>query len=132
MIKFTQPQNNRSALTIVELTVVIMVMTILISTVTFSISAYKNWQKGLEAGETLKAVYQAQRLYLADHPTTAVADLTAANLTPYLPTGMTAIPKITGLDDVEYDISITVSPPVISGYTDPSSSTDDGQWDAGK
>lgn len=131
-MKTLSKNSTRKALSIVELTVVIMVMTILISTVTFSVSAYKNWQKGLEAGETLKAVYQAQRLYLADNPTTVVGDITAANLIPYLPNGMTAIPTITGLDDVEYNITVNVSPPIITGYSDPSSSTDDGQWDAGK
>ena len=125
-------RSNRKALTIVELSVVIMVMTILISTVTFSISAYKNWQKGLQAGETLKAVYQAQRLYLADNPTTQVANLTNADIIPYLPTGMAAMPTVTGLDGVAYNINVTVSPPTIIGYEDQSKSADDGQWDAGK
>ncbi len=131
-MKTNKTTPHRQALTIVELTVVIMVMTILVSATTFTVTAYQNWQKGLAAGETLKAVYQAQRLYLADNPTTPVNQITAANITPYLPNGMAAIPTITGLDDKAYTITLTVSPPVINGYTDPSGSPTDGQWDAGK
>lgn len=124
--------SQRKGLTIIELTLVIGIMVILISTTTIGISYYKDWSQGLSAGEDLKAVYQAQKLFLADNPTTALASLTSADITPYLPNGMAAIPTVTDLDGGTRTIIITVSPPTLSGGYDPSSSTSDSVWDAGK
>lgn len=124
--------SQRKGLTIIELTLVIGIMVILISTTTIGISYYKDWSQGLSAGEDLKAVYQAQRLFLADNPTTALASLTSSDITPYLPNGMAAIPTVTDLNGGTRTIIITVSPPTLSGGYDPSSSTSDSVWDAGK
>ncbi len=124
--------NSRLGVTLIELTIVIGMIILLVSGSFVATGAYVDWKKGLEAGETLKAVYQAQRLYLADNPTKPVSNIQAADIIPYLPNGASALPTVTGLDGVNYGITVNVSPPVITGYTDPSSSTDDGQWDAGK
>ena len=126
-------RNSQSkGVTLIELSLVIGIILILIGTTTTGLSMYKKWQKGLAAGEDLKAVYQAQKLFLADNPTTLVANITAANITPYLPNGMAAIPQITGLDGTARNIVITTSPPTISGGYDPSSSNDDSLWDTGR
>ena len=127
-----QQTSKRKGVTLIELSLVIGIIIILVSTSSIGISFYKDWQKGLAAGEDLKAVYQAQKLFLADNPTTLVAAIEASDITPYLPSGMAAIPTITGLDGVARTITITVSPPVINGGYDPSSSNDDSLWDAGK
>ena len=128
----TQKTSQRKGVTLIELSLVIGIILILVSTSSIGISFYKDWQKGLAAGEDLKAVYQAQKLFLADNPTTLVADIKVADITPYLPNNMAAIPTITGLDGVARTITITVSPPVIDGGYDPSSPNDNSLWDAGK
>lgn len=118
--------------TLIELTIVIGII-IALSSVTFiGVSTYQNWKKGLEAGEDLKAVYQAQKLYLADNPTTLVADITAADIIANLPNGMAAIPTVTGLDGTDRAIIFTQSPPIIEGGYDPSPPGDNSLWDAGK
>lgn len=118
-------------LTLIELTVVVVVMTIL-TVVGFSgASAYSNWSKGREAGETLREVYAAQKLYLADHPTETPAQLSTAKLLPYL-RNKTTFPTITGLDGVSRAITVTVMPPVIAGGYDPSGSPTDNLWDVGE
>lgn len=118
--------------TLIELSLIIAVLLILISASTLSVTAYQNWKKGLEAGEDLKAVYQAQKLYLADNPTTLVADITAADIIANLPNGMAAIPTVTGLDGTDRAIIFTQSPPIIEGGYDPSPPGDNSLWDAGK
>lgn len=126
--------------TLIELTVIIAVIITLAGFSIVGTQSYLSWKSGLEAGETLKAVYQAQRLYLADNPTQTVSTLTAQNVIDYLPDGYTSIPTITDLDDNSHAINYQVIPPLIgdpdpnqttSDY-DPSSSTNDGQWDVGK
>jgi len=128
----THQTSQKKGVTLIELSLVIAIILILVSISSIGISSYRNWAKGLAAGEDLKAVYQAQKLYLADNPTTVVANITSADITPYLPNGMTAIPTVTDLDGGTRTVSFTVSPPVLSGGYDPSSSTTDSLWDAGK
>ncbi|WP_018970716.1 type II secretion system protein [Rubritalea marina] len=133
MKKLYKPTFPKNGLTLIELTVVISIILVMLSTVLISVTAYRDWQEGIEAGETLKGVYQAQRLFLADNPTTNVGTITNADIIPYLPDSFGGVmPTVTGLDGVVYAITVNVSPPIITGYTDPSGSTDDGQWDAGK
>jgi len=120
--------------TIVEITVVLAVMLTLIGISVYGMSAYRDWQKGSEAGVKLRLVYTAQRTYLADHPTELPKDLTEAKILPYL-SGEKAMPKIEDLDGRVLPIDFTVSPPVIDdgsddGY-DPSGKPDDGVWDVG-
>ncbi|MFC5049943.1 type II secretion system protein [Rubritalea spongiae] len=122
-----------SGVTLVELSVVMSILIILVSTTTFSVSAYKNWKVGLEAGEDLKAIYQAQRLYLADHPTESKGNLTTAKIIPYLPDSYNgAMPVINDLDGTPLVITITEVPPVFANGYDPSPPNNNGVWDAGK
>lgn len=95
-----------------------------------------DWRRGRDAAETLRTVNAAQRMFLAENPTTQVSSLTPAQLIPYLPKGATEMPTVTSLDDEELAIKITVSPPVVDAGGgepyDPSGSTKDGLWDIGR
>ena len=129
----------RKGVTLIEISLVVGIIIILVSTTGIGISFYKDWSKGLAAGEDLKAVYQAQKLLLADNPTIQVTAIQSNDPTtpstyiiPYLPNNMTAIPSVTDLDGGNRTITITVSPPVLSGDYDPSPPGDNSVWDAGK
>lgn len=131
----TQKNTQYKGITLIELTLVISIVLVLVSTTTIGISYYRDWQTGLAAGEDLKAVYQAQKLFLADNPTTPLASITAANIIAHLPNGMTAIPVVKGLDDEALTIDFNSSPPRFTsgGATyDKSGSNDNSVWDAGK
>ncbi len=94
-----------------------------------------DWRKGKNAGLDLLAVYTAQKTYLADHPTQAVSTITSAQLIPYLPNSMAAIPTPEAIDGSTLTIDIAVIPPVLKSGTvayDPSGKADDGIWDPGK
>ena len=134
---------KQKGVTLIELTVVITVMIALISTVTLGVAAYRNWQRGLEGGEAIKAVYQAQRLYLADNPTKAVGGIVFTDISSYMPDAVTAadsgtagvvsLPNVTDpAGGTGITVNIQVSPPVMNSHTDISNSTTDGLWDAGK
>lgn len=120
--------------TLIELSLIIAVLLILISASTLSVTAYQNWKKGLEAGETLKAVYQAQKLYLADKPTTTSGELTWEKISSYHPNAKPGVvltkPQVVDLDGGKHDISFDVMPPT-SAYGDPTG-PGDSLWDAGK
>jgi predicted lipoprotein len=95
-----------------------------------------DWSLGREASETLRAVYSAQRMYLADNPTQAVSTITAAQILPYLQNAPTALPTVKSLTGTALTIRVNVSPPVInagSGVTyDPSGNSKDSLWDVGE
>lgn len=94
-----------------------------------------DWRKAKNAGLDLQAVYTAQKTYLADHPTQAVSTITSAQLIPYLPNNMAAIPTPEGLGGATLTIDFTVIPPLLkngASVYDPSGKSDDGLWDAGK
>lgn len=121
--------------TLIEMTVVICVLITLMSTGLYFSSKISDWQAGKEAAEQLRGVYAAQRMYLADHPTTAVTNLNTANLIPYLPNNPGAMPTVLSLDDAELGINVTVSPPVLTlggAVYDPSGSSSDSLWDVGE
>ena len=122
-------------LTIMELTLVMSVLVTFISTSMFFASGISDWQKGRTASETLREVYVAQRLYLADYPLASVAELTTDDLMPYLPSQPSSFPTVESLDKQALDIQVNVSPPVINGSGggsyDPSKTTDDSLWDVG-
>jgi len=130
----TKPKTLRG-LTIMELTLVMSVLVTFISTSMFFASGISDWQKGRAASETLREVYVAQRLYLADYPLVSVADLTTDDLLPYLPSQPGSFPTIESLDKQTLNIQVNVSPPVIygsgGGNYDPSKATDDSLWDVG-
>jgi len=121
--------------TLIEISIVICVLLALMSTSLYFGSQIKEWKAGKEAAEQLRGVYAAQRMYLADHPTTAVTSLTSANLIPYLPNNPGVMPTVLSLDDDELGINVTVSPPVLTlgnAVYDPSGSSSDSLWDAGE
>lgn len=129
-------QTSARGFTLLEMTVVILVLISLISTGLFVSRKMDDWQRGREAAETLRSVYSAQRMFLADNPTRTVASLTAAELVPYLPMGGTAMPTVKSLADVDLSIKVDVSPPVVNGGSntiyDPSGSSTDSLWDVGE
>lgn len=121
--------------TLIEMSVVICVLLALMSTGLYFGTKIKEWQAGKEAAEQLRGVYAAQRMYLADRPTTPVASLTAANLIPYLPNNPGVMPTVLSLDDDELGINVAVSPPVLTlggAVYDPSGNNSDSLWDVGE
>lgn len=128
-------RSNR-AFTLLEMTIVIMVLMALLKVGVMSSTQMDNWKLGRNASESLRSVYSAQRMYLADNPTASVANLTNELLLPYLPNNMTAMPTIKSLTGSSLSVIVTVSPPVInagSGVTyDPSGSNKDTLWDVGE
>lgn len=127
-------QRRRLGLTLIEITVVILILITIIGLGVNYSMGLSDWKKAQTASESLRAVYIAQKSYLADHPTTAVADLKPEDLIPYLPNGLTAIPTIEALDGTQKAIIVTKSPPVIGSADDPydpSDSPTDSLWDVG-
>lgn len=126
----------RSGFTLVEMTVVIMVLLTLLGTGLYVSQQYGNWQLGRAAGESLRTVYAAQRMYLADNPTAVVANITSAQVIPYLPSRATTLPTVKSLKGATLTIRVNVSPPNINngsgGIYDPSGSPTDSQWDVGQ
>ena len=114
----------------------LMVLLALISTGMFVSKKTDDWRLGRLASESLRSVYAAQRMYLADNPTFAVGSLTSALLIPYLPNQATSIPTVKSLTGATLNIIVNVSPPVVnsgSGSTyDPSGSSSDSLWDVGE
>lgn len=126
----------RKAFTLLEMTVVILVLLSLIKIGLFTFSKMDEWRLGREASETLRSVYSAQRMYLADNPTASVSEITSALLLPYLPNHATVMPTVTSLTGATLSLLVNVSPPTVnagSGVTyDPSGSTHDSLWDVGE
>lgn len=129
-------RRNTKGFTLVEMSLVIFLLVALMSTGLYFSTAVSDWKMGRSASETLRAVYVAQRTYLADHPTTSVSSLTENLLKPYLPNNAPTFPKVEGLDGTMRSIDVTVSPPVIidggSGVYDPSGKPNDSLWDVGE
>lgn len=129
----TRPQ--RRGFTLLEISLVIGLMIGLALFTGMNISAIQDWQKGKDAALALEAVFAAQRAYMADHPTADIADVTAAELESYLPTGWTTLPVVHDLDSSVLTMDHSVMPPqLLSGTSvyDPSGSGTDGLWDTGK
>jgi type II secretory pathway pseudopilin PulG len=129
-------RNRRSGVTLIEMTLVIFLLIALMSTGLFFSGKISEWKSGREASETLRGVYSAQRLYLADNPTTTVSSLTTALLLPYLPNRPATFPTITSLTNTTLTVRVTVSPPTINngsgGSYDPSGNSKDSLWDVGE
>ena len=137
MKQFKQPNFRPSrGVTLLEMTIVILVMLTLIGVGTFSAGKFSEWKRGREAGETLRSVHAAQRMFLADRPTTTVASITAADLLPYMPSGTTSMPTVTSLEGTELGIIVNTNPPVVDAgggvAYDPSGKTNDSLWDIGQ
>lgn len=129
------PALRARGFTLLEMSVVIMIMMALLSTGLFISRKTDDWRLGRQASETLRLVYSAQRMYLADNPTASVSSLTGALLIPYLPNQATTMPTVTSLTGATLNIIVTVMPPVIDNGTggtyDPSGSSTDSLWDVG-
>lgn len=130
------PAHSKKAFTLLEMTIVIMVLLALVKIGLFTSSKMDEWKLGRAASETLRSVYAAQRMYLADNPTAAVSSLTNALIIPYLPSGASTMPTVTSLKGTILSITVTVSPPIINNGSgvayDPSGSTNDSLWDVGE
>jgi len=127
--------NLRPGLTLLEMTLVICVLMALVGTGVFVGGSIKNWRAGREAGETLRTVYTAQRMFLADNPTVAVTSITSAQLIPYLPNRVTVMPTVKPLSGAELSFRLTTSPPVLmqgGNVYDPSGRSNDNLWDVGE
>ena len=127
---------KKDAFTLLEMTVVISVLLILIGTGLMGSNAVRDWRLGREASETLRTVFAAQRMYLADNPTVAVSAITSAQLIPYLPNKATVMPTVRSLTNTTLAIKVDVSPPVVNNgsntFYDPSKTRIDNLWDVGE
>jgi hypothetical protein len=133
----SEPASSRKlpGATLIEMSIVICVLLALMGTGLYFTNQIQVWKAGKESAEALRGVYAAQRQFLADNPTTAVASITAAQLIPYLPNNPGAMPTILSLEEEELGIRVTVSPPVLTSGTDvydPSGSGSDSLWDVGE
>ena len=127
------PARRTGGFTLVELSVTIAVMLVLAGIVGISVGSFAAYRDGRSAGEMLRSVKAAQLLYLADNPSTPIANLTQANLLPYMPNG--AWPTLPKVSAATPTINCAVFPPVavLAGAAyDPSTTTADGLWDVGK
>lgn len=125
---------NPSAFTVIELSLTLALMLTFATITIFSVSGIKNWKLGRIAGEELRAVYLAQKSYLADHPVDNIANVSSAELIPYLTGGRTQIPAVVSLEGETLAITFTTIPPTVAsggGVYDPSGSNTDSLWDAG-
>jgi type II secretory pathway pseudopilin PulG len=124
------------AFTLLEMTIVIMMLLALVKIGLFSSTKMNEWKLGRAASESLRQVYSAQRMYLADNPTVSVSDLTSALILPYMTGNITVMPTVQSLTGSTLSILVNQSPPVInagSGVTyDPSGSNRDSLWDVGE
>lgn len=130
------PTSRYHGVTLLEMSVVIGVLIALMSTGMYFNNKISDWKAAKEASETLRSVYAAQRMFLADNPTTAVSAITADQLLPYMSNKPSTMPTVTSLENKELDIKITVSPPVLDdgsgGVYDPSGDSNDSLWDVGE
>jgi prepilin-type N-terminal cleavage/methylation domain-containing protein len=129
-------QGSAGGFTLLEMTVVILVLLSLVSIGFMTSRKIDEWKLGRTASETLRLVYSAQRMYLADHPTAPVASLTPAMVLPYMPGNVTVMPTVKSLDGKNLGILVNVSPPIINSGSgtayDPSGSNSDSLWDVGE
>ena len=124
-----------SGMTLVEISVTLALLLTMSSVVAFSLGGINTWKLGRRASVELQAVYLAQKSYLADHPTQSIATVTEAQLIPYLPTTMTAVPTVEANEGFALSINFNIMPPTLgSGGSpyDPSGAGDDALWDVGK
>lgn len=122
-------------MTIIEISVTLALMMALASVVVFSASGISEWKLARTAALDLRAVYVAQKSYLADHPTDSIATVSAADLGPYLPMQGAGIPTIESIEGAQLPIDFNVMPPVATNggaAYDPSGDPDDGLWDVGR
>ncbi len=129
-------RSHRRAFTLVEMTIVILVVLALTRIGFVSSKKMTDWKLGRASSETLRSVFTAQRLFLADNPTTSVATITSARIVPYLPNSPGVMPTVKSLSNTNLSIIVNVSPPIINAGSgtryDPSGSFTDSLWDVGE
>ncbi len=121
-------------MTVIELTLTLSLLLSLSAVILFSVKGIFNWKLARFAGEEIRAVYIAQKNYLADHHAVIVSELEESELLPYLPGGREAIPEVESLDGDFLIIDFRVIPPVVmngASVYDPSGKSSDSLWDAG-
>jgi type II secretory pathway pseudopilin PulG len=133
---------STKAFTLLEMSMVMLVLLTLIGVGLFSSKKMDDNRLAREAAETLRTVYTAQRMFLADNPTTLVSAITSSNILPYLPNNPTALPEVTSLTGASLSIMVNVSPPRINNGSnviyDPSGDPNDPKtfkdslWDVGE
>jgi prepilin-type N-terminal cleavage/methylation domain-containing protein len=131
------PYFRQKAFTLLEMSIVLMVLLMLVGVGLFSSTKMNEWKLGRTASETLRAVYSAQRMYLADHPTTDLTLLTSELILPYLPNNVTVMPTVKSLTGTTLVINVTVSPPHLTEggvRYDPGTPANytDSLWDVGE
>jgi type II secretory pathway pseudopilin PulG len=142
------PRKRQKAVSLMEMTIVILTILILIGIAVPSTRWVNGWQLGKKASEDLRAVYAAQRMYISDNPLVNIAgaftptgpapapqNLSAAIAAYLPPTYAGVMPTITPISGGALTINVTVSPPrVDQGGTryDPSGNNTDGLWDVGE
>lgn len=119
-------------MTIIEMSLSLALLMGLTAIVVFSMASVGTWQRARDAGLDLRAVYIAQKGYLADHPTDSIASVSAADLLPYLPGGYSTIPTPKDNSGNTLSVNFNVIPPVFTNGYDPSGSNQDSLWDIGK
>lgn len=132
------PRSSRQspkAFTLLEMTIVIMMLLALVKIGLFSSKKMDEWKLGRAASESLRQVYSAQRMYLADNPTASITSLTSTLVLPYMP-NTTTMPTVKSLSGTDLGILVNQSPPVINAGSgvryDPSGSYTDSLWDVGE
>ena len=135
------------AFTLLEMTVVIMVLLALVGIGFVATSQLDQWKLGRSGSEALRTVYAAQRMFLADNPTTLPANITEVDVINYLPNVRRAVgvnptslrlvlAPVISLTGSQLDFRVTTIPPTLiggSGNTyDPSGSGTDSLWDVGE
>ncbi len=129
-------KNSKTGFTLLEMSVVILVLLTLLGTSLFVTKQYGDWQLARAASEELRVVHAAQRMFLADNPTTTISEITDEQIIPYLSSRASAIPTVKSLEGNTLSIRVNVIPPTINdgsdGIYDPSNSTSDSLWDVGQ
>ena len=136
-------RHAKKAFTLLEMTIVIMVLLALMKIGLFTSSKMNEWKLGRAASETLRSVYAAQRMLLADNPTMDPTAITDALVLPYMASNAgvapVALPTVKSLTGTDLTILVNVSPPVINAgggvIYDPSATPPnytDSLWDVGE
>jgi type II secretory pathway pseudopilin PulG len=144
----TSLQEWKKAVTLIEMTVVILTILLLLGIAVPSTRWINGWQLGKKASEDLRAVFAAQRMYISDNPLSNIVP-------PFVPTGPApapqtlndaiagylpptyggVMPTILDINDTALTINVTVAPPRVErggARYDPSGRTNDGLWDVGE
>jgi type II secretory pathway pseudopilin PulG len=143
-MKIDRTKSHPRAVTLLEVSMVMALILGLAFLGSYSMQEYQGWQKGRNASLALQAVYEAQRAYLADHPTQHAAQLQESDLLAYLPQGwgeesgvrslaqLLSHGKVSGMSGEALSLNINLLPPTLTlgGVVyDPTQTRAGGGWD---